>query len=579
MGWLKRIGSIARRGLSERELDEELQHHIELKTQENIEAGMTPEEARYAALRAFGGIERKKEECRDADRLRWVEDLIQDLRFGLRQLRRNPGFTAVIVVSLALGIGANTAIFTMIDAVLLQSLPVKRPGELVLLDSGSSTGTDSGSPYVGRWPMVSYEAYLYLVRHNESFRGLAAFRSGMDPLDVRWQGAITRGQAERCVGHLVSGNYFSVMGVSAALGRVFEAADDVPNARPVAVISYDYWQRKFHGDPSAVGRAVDLNGTPFTLVGITPPEFFGERMGQPPDFWLPLTFQPEIMERESWLTRKDMYWLNFVGRLKPGVKRSQAQAVLDVQLRQFLAAQVGAKPSARDRQAIKQSYIQLDPGRTGISQVRELYSEPLHILMGIVVLVLLVACANVANLLLSRLEARQREISMRLTVGASRARLVRQMLTESLLFAGFGGAAGLLLAYWCVHLLSTLVSRDLVMSVATNPSVLAFTLAVSLMTGLVFGIVPALRISRIELGQAMKGVSAGSVRPQTLLSRGLVVLQVAASLVLLAGAGLLVRTLVNLENQRLGFNSKNVLLVQTDPRLAGFKAGDLDALY
>ncbi|MGH9449095.1 MAG: ADOP family duplicated permease [Terriglobia bacterium] len=573
------LAFLFRRLRVEREMEEELRSHLRSRADDLERQGVSRAQAERQARIEFGGYQRYKEECREALGTRLLGELIADVRYGLRQLRRNPGFTAVVVLSLALGIGANTAIFTIIDAVSLQSLPVKNPGELVLLDSGSDQGTDSGSPFVGRWPALSYDLYQYFSRRNESFQGLAAFRKGIDPLEVRWPGATTRGQAERCLGHLVSGNYFSVMGVSAALGRVFEAADDAPSARPVAVISYDYWQRKFHGDPSAVGRAVDLNGTPFTILGITPASFFGERKGQPPDFWLPLTFQPEIMERESWLTRKDMYWLNFVGRLKPGVTRIQAQAVLDVQLRQFLAAQVGAKPSARDRRAIQQAYVQLAPGRTGISRARELYSEPLYILMGIVVLVLLVACANVANLLLSRSEARQREISMRLTVGASRARLIRQMLTESLLLSSFGGAAGLLLAYWGVHLLSTLVSRDLVMSVATNPAVLAFTFAVALITGLGFGLVPALRVSRTELSQAMKGVRPGSRRPQSRLTRGLVVLQVAASLVLLAGAGLLVRTLANLESQYLGFNSDNVLLVQTDPRMTGFKAGDLDALY
>jgi predicted permease len=567
-----------RRRHVERDMDEELRSHLRSRADDLELQGLSRADAERQARVEFGGYQRYKEECREALGTRLLGELIADVRYGLRQLRRNPGFTAVVVLSLALGIGANTAIFTVIDAVLLQSLPVKNPGRLVLLDNGSDQGTDSGDPYIGRWPALSYDLYQYFARHNQSFQGLAAFRKGIDALEVRWPSVATHGQAERCLGHLVSGNYFTVMGVSAALGRVFVAADDVPDARPVAVISYDYWQRKFHDDASAVGRAVDLNGTPFTIVGITPADFFGERMGQAPDFWVPLTFQPEIMQRESWLTRKDMYWLNFVGRLKTGVTRAQAQAILDVQLRQFLVAQVGAKPSARDQRAIQQAFVQLAPGRTGISRARELYSEPLRILMGIVALVLLVACANVANLLLSRSEARQREISTRLTVGASRERLIRQMFTESLLLAGFGGAAGLLLAFWSVRLLSTLVSRDLVMSVVTNPAVLAFTFAVSLITGLGFGLVPALRVSRTELSQAMKGVSAGN-RPQSRLTRGLVVLQVAASLVLLAGAGLLVRTLVNLDGQYLGFNDDNVLLVQTDPRLAGFKAGDLDGLY
>ncbi|HEV2416673.1 MAG TPA: ABC transporter permease, partial [Terriglobia bacterium] len=569
-----------RRKRTQNDFSEELQAHLAHEADRLREEGMSEEEASAMALRNLGNITQTEERFYESHRWLWLDTLLQDLRFGLRQLRRNPGFTAVVVLSLALGIGANTAIFTVIDAVLLQSLPVKNPSQLVLLDSGSDQGTDSGSPYIGRWPALTFDAYQYFVRHNESFQGLAAFRKGIDPLEVRWPGAISGGQAEQAMAHLVSGNYFQVMGVDAAVGRVFGANDDVPNARPVAVISYDYWQRKFHGDPSAVGRAVDLNGTPFTIAGVTPLDFFGERMYEtPPDYWLPLTFQPEIMQRESWLARKDMYWLNFIGRLKPGVTRAQAQAVLDVQLRQFLEAQTGTKHAADIKLAIKQSYIQLDPGRNGISRLRARYSMSLSILMGIVALVLLVACANVANLLFSRSAARQREISMRLVAGATRARLIRQMLTESVLLALFGGAAGLLMADWGVHLLGALLSRNLALSVTANPSVLLFTLAVSVLTGLVFGLVPALRASQTELSEAIKGATAAGKWSQSALTHGLVVLQVAVSLVLLAGAGLLARTLVNLEDQNLGFNRDNVLLVQTNPRLTGIKARGLDALY
>lgn len=575
-----RINRWFHRPVREAELDRELRDHLELEAEEQRDSGAAPEEAVYAARRAMGNTVQIKEDVRAAWGMQWLETLLQDLRYGLRQLRRNPGFTAVVILSLALGIGANTAIFTVIDAVLLQSLPVKNPSKLVLLDSGPDQGTDGGDPYVGRWPALSFDSYQYFVRHNQSFQGIAAFRKGMDPLEVRWPGATLGGQAEQAVGHLVSGNYFQVLGVTAGLGRVFDPSDDVPNARPTAVISYEYWQLKFHGDPSAVGRAVDLNGSPFTVVGITPPEFFGERMFErPSDFWIPLTFQPEIMQRESWLTRKDMYWLNFIARLKPGVRRAQAQSVLDVQLRQFLEGQVGGKHSEGIKRAIKQSYIQLDPGQNGISSLRARYSLSLRLLMGIVVLVLLVACANVANLLFSRSAARQREISMRLVVGATRRRLVRQMLTESVLVAIFGGAAGLLLADWGVHLLAALLSRELVLSVAMNSTALAFTFAVSVLTGLVFGLVPALRVSRTELGEAMKGATPDGRGSQSAVTRGLVVLQVAVSLILLAGAALFARTLVNLENQNLGFNRDNILLVQTNPRLTGLKTADLDSLY
>jgi predicted permease len=576
--WL-RVKRLLHRRQLDRDLGDELQFHLAMREQKLQEGGVSPKEARYAARREFGNATTAKETNWDLWTFAFLETLWQDIRYGLRQLRRSPGFATVAVLSVALGIGANTAIFSMIDMVLLRSLPVKNPGQLVLLDSGIRTGTYSGDPSVGRWTELSYDAYRYLVRHNQSFQGIAAFRSGRDHLEVRWPRTKASGQAERRDGQLVAANYFSVMGVPAALGRVFEPGDDFPNARPVAVISYPYWQRRFHGDASAIGRAVDLNGTPFTIVGVTPPEFFGERVGPPPDFWLPLMFQPQITHRESYLTHNDEYWLNFIARLKPGVTRRQALAVLDVQLRQFLVAQAGSKLSSDQRRAIARAYIQLDPGGNGISWMRQLYSEPLHVLLGIVALVLLVACANVANLLLSKAAGRQREIAMRLTVGASRGRLIRQVLTESMLLAIIGGAAALLLAYWGVHLLASMVDRTLVMRVATNPGVLAFTLAIAVVTGLIFGLVPALRVSRTEPIEAMRGASPSGGRHQSGLTRGLIVVQVATSLVLVAGAGLLLRTLVNLENQNLGFRDEHVLLVNTDPRLAGFKPGQLDGLY
>jgi predicted permease len=583
MQWIgeawRRLAFFFRRGEFHRDLEEEMNDHVRMKAGDLSKQGIPLDEARDAARREFGNALVLRERSRDPWGFQWLDTLLQDVRYGLRQLRRNPGFTAAAVLSLALGIGANTAMFTMIDALLLQSLPVKNPGRLVLLNSSFHTGTSSGDPSVGRWPALSYGAYQYFVRHNQSFQDIAGFRSGRDPLEVRWPGMKTSGQAERRDGQLVSANYFSVMDVAAALGRAFEPGDDLLNARPVAVISYPYWQRKFHGSPSAIGEAVNLNGTPFTIVGVTPPEFFGERVGPPPDFWLPLVFQPQITQRHSYLTAKDEYWLNFIARLKPGVTRRQAQAVLDVQLRQFLVSEAGSKPSGNERRAIAQAYIQLDPGGNGISWLRQLYSEPLHILIGIVALVLLVACANVANLLLSKAAARQREIAMRLTVGASRGRLMRQALTESMLLAIIGGAAGLLLAYWGIHLLASRVERTLVMRVATNPGVLGFTLAVAVITGLIFGLVPALRVSRTEPSEAMRGSGSAGGGHQSGLTRGLIVVQVATSLVLLVGAGLLLRTLVNLENQNLGFNDEHVLLVNTDPRLAGFKAGQLDGLY
>jgi predicted permease len=560
------------------DLDDDIRDHLERETLENIERGMSPDEARAAARRAFGSVTLVKERTRAVWVPIWLQDLLQDLRYGLRQLRRNPGFAAAAILTLALGIGANTAIFSMLQAVVLRALPVDHPGELVLLSSTASTGQSTGSPPAARWLELPTAAYEYFVDHNESFQGLAAFRSGSSALEVHWPGAHEDAQNQRATGHLVAGSYFQVLGVNAAAGRLLGPGDDTPNAQPATVISYTYWRQHLHGETSAIGRAVDLNGTSFTIVGVAARGFFGERMHQQsPDFWLPLSFQPQVMRRASWLMRTDIYWLNLVARLKPGVTRTQANAVLNVQLRQFLTAQAGAHPSNAQRQAIAHAYVQLDPGATGISMVRQVYGEPLVLLMGLVALVLLVACANVANLLLSRSEARRTEVAIRRAIGAGTARLIRQMLTESLLLAGLGGAAGLLVANWSVHALSPLVTRDLAVRVTTSPTILAFTFISTALTGLIFGLVPAWRFGRRYMGSATIVSSVG--RRESWLGGALIAFQIAASLVLLSGAGLLARSFVNLKRQPLGFDAEHVLLVRVDPRLAGLKVGELNGVY
>lgn len=506
--------------------------------------------------------------------------LLQDLRYALRMLAKAPAFTAVAVLTLALGIGGNTSIFTLIDAAMLKTLPVENPHQLVLFDDSPDEGTMEGEE-PGQIRLFSYPLYKHLRDHNDSFTGLAAFRSGEDRLAMRISGDTSRTAAEEAWGHLVSGNYFEVMRVKALLGRTLTPEDDLPSARPVAVINYRLWQRRFNRDPTEVGRQVFLNGDSFTVVGVTPPEFFGERVRRPPDLWIPVVWQPQVTVRQSYLNDPKVWWLNLMGRLRPGTSLEQARAHIDVLLRQFLTEQAGAQISSDTRRRIQQAYVSLAPGARGISYFRLRYSEPLHILMVVAALVLLIACANVASLMLARGMARQQEISVRMALGASRARLVRQLLTESVLLAAVGGGVGILLARWVTRALVSQVAPSAPLDVSMDSKVLAFTLAVSLATGVVFGTVPAIFSSQVELTPTLKG-STPSFQGGRLRSRAattLVASQVALSLVLLVGAGLLTRSLVKLEGEQLGFNRENLLLIGVDPALAGYKPTELPDLY
>ena len=513
--------------------------------------------------------------------------LMQDLKYGLRMLLKSPGFAVVVVLSLGLGIGANTAIFTLIDAVMLKTLPVENPEQLALFFDGSDEGTRISRGGMGtgeRWRYYSYPLYEYLRDHNQFFQGICAFRLGEDRLSVSVQGARASSaqSTQKATGHLVSGNYFSVLGVNAILGRTLSPEDDRPGARPAAVISYGYWKSEFGGDPSAVGKVADLNGTPFTIVGVTPPEFFGERVRKSPDFWLPIATQPQVMLHDSYLNDSGVYWLNLMGRLKPGVTRQQAQAAATVQLRQFLTDLMGSHISDTDRKEIAKSYVELGSGGPGISGLRLNYSQPLRILMAFVALVLLIACANVANLLLARAAARQKEISMRLALGAGRGRLIGQLLTESLIMATLGGVLGALLAAWGVEILVTkFAGRTSPLNVHPDLRVLMFTLLVCALAAILFGLAPALRSTRVDLAPALRAntAAAGASGRRWSLGKALVSLQAALSLLMLFGAGLFVRTLQKLEAEDLGFNQQHVLLVSIDPRLAGYHPAQLAPFY
>jgi len=507
-----------------------------------------------------------------------MENLLKDIRYGLRGLLKRKGFAAIAVLTLALGIGANTAIFTLVNAVMLKSLPVEKPEELVLFSDSTGEGTSNeDTPRTGKWNLFSYASYDYFRNHNQSFQDIAAIRSGSSRLSVRRPDSAA---AARGAGQLVSGNYFSVLGVRATRGRVLTNEDDKPGAQPAAVISNRYWEQELNSDPAVIGKNFIINGTNFTVVGVTPKEFFGERVRRPPDFWLPLSFQPQIELRESYLTDNQVYFLMVMGRLKPGTSLAQAQATTTLALQQFLTEQAGSKLTDERRKGIENTYATLVEGQGGISGLRRAYSKPLRMLLAIVGMVLLIACANVGSLLLSRAASRKAEISLRMALGATRWRIVRQLITESMLLAAVGGLCGVLLAQWGVTVLVSLVAKTSPLDTRPDAGVLAFTVGVSIIAGLLFGLIPAVQASRTNLSSAMKEknrMRSGFLRIS--LSSLMVVFQVCLSMVLLTGAGLFARSLVKLQSEDIGFERNNLMLVGIDPRLAGYKVSELPTLY
>jgi predicted permease len=500
-----------------------------------------------------------------------MSTLIQDLRYGLRQLGRNPGFTAVAVLTLALGIGANTAIFSLLNAVMLRQLPVQDPGQLVLLGTGAGRGSTDTFAFTR---LYSYPFYREMQQKNQVFSEVSAVLS---LLFEHMHGAVDgSGNLEPMNVQLVSGSYFSMLGVKPIMGRMFSRADDEPQgAHPIAIASYSWWKRRFLRDPSVLGKTVTLGSTVYTIVGVTPPEFFGTEVGESPDLWIPLSMEKQVSPGWNGLDDKWFESLDILGRLKPGVKVAQAEANVNLLARQIWHGFAGPVLTKDQQNRLERAHIPLTPAGRGLPHLRRMFSLPLQILMVVVGLVLLIACANIANLLLARATTRQREIAVRMAVGAGRLRLVRQMLTESLLIAFFGGILGVFFASWASDLLLAMVSTGhspLPLEVAPDARVLAFTFAVTCLTALLFGTFPALRATRIDLTPALKEARGGAaVLGRSRMARVLIVSQVTLSLVLLIGAGLFLRTLVNLANVDTGFNKENVLLFRIDPPAVGYK--------
>lgn len=533
---------------------------------------------------------------------RLEDEMFQDLRYGWRMLLKHKGFTIVAILSLALGIGANTAQFSLVDTVLLRMLPVTEPEQLVLFEweSGRAFRTDGmRGTFVGGTPgrrNASIFNHQTIQKLQQAWTQSANTESG-NPLSDLFAfaplfelTALVNGQSEIVEGQGVTGGYFNGLGVQPIHGRAITDADDNAAAPPVVVISHKYWNERFNSDPAVIGQQLKLNKTSFTIIGVTPPGFTGTlQVNSHPEITVPLAFEPTLLGERSALVRKDnrgIWWIHLMGRLKPGATFEQARDSLNGVF-QATALEM-MPPPRRDSEAVKiepKDYPNLiaQPGGRGLLEIRKLYSRTIYGLFYVVVLVLLIACANVANLLLARAALRGPEISVRLAMGAGRWRLIRQLLTESLLLAVIGGVAGLLVAYWGKNALAALASRNTdFLPTGVEPSmswrVLVFTAGVSLLTGILFGLAPAWRSTKSDLAGALKQ-SRRSSTGVSRLSKGLIIAQVALSLLLLVGAGLFIRTLTNLQKVNVGFNQENLLTFSIDPGQAGYKDERLLQFY
>jgi putative ABC transport system permease protein len=557
-------GRLVHRRQLEAQLDVELRDHFERAVADRMAAGMPEEEARRVVRLEFGGLEQIKEECRDARGTRWLEDFAQDLRYGARLLRKSPAFTAVAVLSLALGIGANTAIFSLLDRLLLKTLPVRDPAGLALLDRGS-------------WSNAVWEDIR--DRHAHLFQGALAWG------DQRFDLAAS-GQADPAQGLWVSGGFFEVLGVPALLGRTLTAADDQRGGGPdgpVAVISYAFWQRRFGGAADVIGRTLVIDRVVLRVVGVTPPGFFGPAVGRSFDLAVPLATEALYHGERSWLDNRSTWELEIIVRLRPGQTVEQATNALRAVQPQIAEASRPLIGRPRDRAEHLTRSLTLVPAAAGPANLRTLYQKPLLTVMVVVVLVLLIACANIANLLLARASGRQHEFSMRLALGASRLRLARLLLAESLLLAAAGAALGLVFAHWSSRLLVAQLStpREIVaLELSLDLRVLGFTAVVAVGTALLFGIAPAFRAGRARASDALKEQSrslAGEKRRR--LGNPLVAAQVALSLVLVVAAGLFVRTFASLATQDFGFDRDPILLVDVESKRVEIPSAERTALF
>jgi predicted permease len=641
--WAARFLSLFRRRQLDARLDEELRFHLEMQAREHEARGMSPAAARRAARAALAAegpgwsVESLKEEIRERRGVPAIETLGQDLRYAWRMMRKSPVFTAVALLSLALGIGTNSAIFSVVDALLLKSLPVPGAEWLVALERNEEGEEIANFSYPAYRQLadsatvcegvvaVTFEfaAVVRPERQRPATDGPAAATAAAGRSGVELAGGTSADAVETASAELVSGNLFSVLGVGAAAGRTFTAAeDDVPGAHPVAVLGYGYWQRRFGRDPGVVGQTLVVNGAPVTILGVAPRGFNGVFIDGTTDVYLPITMRERVSYHRNNYTdgtvdpaqpawnQVNVHWLRLLARRRPGVSIQQASAVLRVIFERTKQAQLGTHPDPVTRRMMAGQTLVLEPGARGMANRREELTRPLLILGGAAGLVLLLACTNLASLLLARADRRRQEMAVRLGIGAGQARLLRQLLTESLLLAGLGSALGLLFAAWGSRVLLGLVSSrgdPVRLDVALDPRQLAFAAAVALATGVGFGLAPALRATRVDLAASLKegarsaisgwsggsgGARAGGTREgragrrrgggwghRLPLGRALVAAQIALSLLLLIGAGLFVRSLQNLVRLDPGFASDRLVVAELNAAQLNDDEAHLVALY
>ncbi len=590
-GFFRKLRWLAQRRRREEDLSEELRFHLEEDAELRQEQGIAGGETHWAAQRELGNLARVQEDTRTVWGWTLLGQFAQDLRYALRTMGANRLFTALAVASLALGIGANAAIYSFMDALLLRSLPVAEPDRLALLNwharirnkhesvvhssHGSAWGDAASATTSGMFPYGAFD----LFRKNDSIFS-SVFAYFHQSRLARGLNLTIQGQAEVASVEYVSGEFFSGLGVPPAAGRLTIPDDDRVGASPVAVVSYALAERRFGGAAKAPGQSILIDNAPFTVTGVAPPGFFGVDPARAPDLYIPIHANPLLAAAEY--QDPNTYWIEIMGRLRPGVSRAQAQAALAPQFHQWVAT---TARTAGERAQLPE--LLLTPGTGGLSGLRRRYSKPLYVLLTLVGLILAIACANVANLLLARASARRREIALRLSVGASRLRVVRQMLTESVLLASLGGVLGVALALWGIRFLTLLLASgqtNFTLHAELNWRVLCAMAAVSLLTGVLFGFAPALQATRVDVIPALKETRGGQPGGRHSLwgggmARLLVVAQIALSLLMLVAAGLFLRTLSNLQSVDIGFSRENVLLFHLEALKAGHKDPEISAFY